>query len=181
LNHFHYRELKVRSWIWRTLEKGNSFSLKKNNFLHNVAILSHLGSKHHNDGCFFLPSASFKMPHFFWWILILLPIGYVMLISYADVKKYNRAIFLSCYILDIITFRSFDFCHWNMEKFRTLVIHRMIFIPCITIHFLQGIYAYHIAKKDRLWWFLQTFLLGFPSTKLLKSKSLWIGMSGCFL
>lgn len=96
-----------------------------------------------------------RVPALHWWVLILFGLGL------------NG--FLAYYPSPSLLFNPFP---WLDDATSRSVIQR-IFQAAIFVHVLEGGYAYSLALRTEpsrsLFWGVQTFILGFPSLRLLKA------------
>jgi 3beta-hydroxy-delta5-steroid dehydrogenase/steroid delta-isomerase len=93
-----------------------------------------------------------KRPHIGWWLLILGAIALLTVLAF-DEDAYR---YFSTHVTSIFS-QSFL---------------KVLFYATIVIHFCEAAYAYYVARRSRLQdiavgWSFQTFLLGFPSLRLL--------------
>lgn len=96
---------------------------------------------------------AFKVPHLIFWVLILGGLGLNFAYAYLwqIPFKLNILFFVSDETLKLIA--------------------QIVFPLAVLIHIAEGYYAYTVAKsiknENEILWGLQTFILGYPSLKLL--------------
>ncbi len=94
-------------------------------------------------------------PHPVWWVLV---IGGLTLLAFIGFSQP----FYDKYTLAIHTLPARQWMMW-------------LFLGCIPIHVYEAWYAWKVAgelgmEKARLGWAIQCFVLGYPSTHLLKKR-----------
>ena len=96
-----------------------------------------------------------ERPHFVWWIAV---IGGLTILA---LQSFNPAVY--------------DWWAANVNPLPARWILGAIFLACIPLHAGEAIYAYRLSNRlgtpeASRGWAMQTFLLGFPSTRLIMKR-----------
>ena len=77
------------------------------------------------------------------------------------------------------------FYNWwitNMHGLPGQNVMAWIFVACLPIHIFEAVYVYRVANhlgmvKSAMGWAVQTFILGYPSTHLIRKRAKAMGVS----
>ena len=78
-----------------------------------------------------------------------------------------------------------EFYNWwvaNMHALPGQNVMAWIFVACLPIHIYEAVYVYRVAQhlgmpKSAMGWAVQTFVLGYPSTHLIRKRAKAMGVS----
>ena len=78
-----------------------------------------------------------------------------------------------------------EFYTWwvaNMHALPAQNVMAWIFVACLPIHLYEAVYVYRVAQhigmpKSAMGWAVQTFVLGYPSTHLIRKRAKAMGAS----
>ncbi len=95
-------------------------------------------------------------PHLVWWVIVLGGLTVLGLLGFNDA-------FYAWYTDALMPLPAQSVMAW-------------IFIGCVPIHVFEAWYAYRLARrlslvKSAVGWSVQCFLLGYPSTHLLRKRA----------
>ena len=101
-------------------------------------------------------------PALYWWVAI---IGGLTLLAFQGL--------------------STEFYTWwvaNMHPLPSQNIMAWILVACLPIHIFEAVYVYRVAQhlgmpNSAMGWAVQTFILGYPSTHLIRKRAKAMGVS----
>jgi hypothetical protein len=107
----------------------------------------------------------FDFPAFYWHILIFSGMFLLYRVAFYDSSSNNAMFYGGFHAIETLAFGIFQ----------TKFVLQIVFYAAVLTHFIEGLVALYIAKryfKNRKYlWFVQTFLLGYPSLRLALNRS----------